>query len=93
MESITLTARQLEKVLIPLIDLATDPLAQLEKPAEWLQAGSALKAILANPENHRRIFEVKTGKASTRPLNVIGQRRSEWLQRFYESEIAGRDGD
>lgn len=85
--TITMTGRQLERVLIPLIDLATDPLAPIERTSKWLQAQSALKAILSNPANYRRIFEVQTGKASTRPLFVIGQRRADWLRRFYEDEV------
>lgn len=86
---ITMTGRQIDRVLTTLIDIITDPITQIQKPAEWMQAGAALKALLANPINAQRIFGVKDGKATTRPLAVIGQKRAEWLRSFYENEVQG----
>lgn len=89
MASITMTGRQLEKNVLYLCDIINDPLAQVERPGEWLQAAEALKAILSNPVNAERVFGVKNGKAQTRTLHVIGQRREVWLRAFYENEVKG----
>lgn len=85
-----LTARRFAETLIPLVDNASDALIRIQEPKRWRQAVDELKQLLSDPQQWSILAETqREGAAKPLAIYIIGQRRWDWLQRFYQSEVLG----
>ena len=84
--------RRLAREVTPLIDILSDPLAEVRKPKEFKKARRELKTLLSNPEIWKTIHRVKRGNKSNHLLNHLGTKRVQYLEWFYQNE-AMDEGD
>ena len=89
MQSLTLSQRQLEKLLPEIIDLVADPLSPIRQPDDFDRGYRELVALLSDPTHVQRVFYIREGSKVNRSWRVLGKKRMKWLRKFYEEEMKG----
>jgi len=76
--------------MTPLIDLLADPLSIIRQPEEYAWATVELRKLLSDPDNWEKLHAVKEGKRTNYAIHNLGQKRMEWMDRWYKERVEGR---